>query len=68
MNNSSEKSKPKFKRMMQTRSGKRVTLRSSYDSYNDVKEACDRKLAEWERLGVLAPYRDHKSNDWLFYH
>jgi hypothetical protein len=54
--------KKKFKRLHQERCG---GARLEYDSYADVREACERKLAEWERQGILAPYM-HKGNDWLF--
>jgi hypothetical protein len=52
----------KFKRLHQERCG---GARLEYDSYSDVREACERKLAEWERQGILAPYMQ-KGNDWLF--
>ena len=54
--------KQKFKRLHQERCG---GARQEYDSYADVREACERKLAEWERQGILAPTM-HKGNDWLF--
>lgn len=40
--------------------------RMEYDGYDDVREACERKLAEWERQGVLAPYQGFRTKDWLF--
>ena len=39
--------------------------REGYDDYADVREACDRKLKEWERQGILLPWYV-LSNDWLF--
>lgn len=39
---------------------------AGYDGYADVREACERKLAQWESEGVLAPYRPLRPNDWLF--
>ncbi len=53
--------KKKFKRQHQERCGGGS---ERYDSYSDVKEACERKLAEWEREGVLPPQPN--KNDWLF--
>lgn len=54
--------KRKFKRLHQEKCG---GARLEYDSFSDVREACERKLAEWERQGVLSP-GGHRGNDWLF--
>ena len=52
-----------FKRMHQHSCG---FARVEYDSYEDVKLACERKIAEWERMGLLIPWRSSNGNDWLF--
>jgi len=36
------------------------------DDFNDVRLACERKIAEWERLGIIAPRADVRNNDWIF--
>jgi|GEM_PF-2859474 len=54
--------KRKFKRLHQSKCG---GARLEYDSYSDVREACERKLAEWERQGIMAPC-PMRGNDWLF--
>jgi len=56
--------KRKFKRLHQEKCG--GGLPQEYDSYSDVREACERKLAEWEREGILTPYHGLRGNDWLF--
>jgi hypothetical protein len=55
--------KRKFKRLHQDTCG---VARSEYDGYGDVREACERKLAEWERQGILVSSFGLKGNDWLF--
>ncbi len=35
------------------------------DDYADVRIACERKLREWERVGIIAP-RAFGGNDWIF--
>jgi len=55
--------KPKFKRMHQETCG---VSRNEYDSYDDVREACERKLKQWEREGILIPWQSGRLNDWLF--
>jgi hypothetical protein len=54
--------KKKFKRQHQERCGGGS---QRYDSYSDVKEACERKLAEWEKQGILPPSMK-SPHDWLF--
>ncbi|MEI6350907.1 MAG: hypothetical protein WCP06_07355 [Verrucomicrobiota bacterium] len=39
--------------------------REGYDDYADVREACEHKLKEWERQGILLPWHA-LSHDWLF--
>jgi len=39
--------------------------RMERDSYLDVRLACERKLLEWEQLGIIPPPQP-RSNDWLF--
>lgn len=55
--------KPKFKRLHQPTCG---TARMEYDSYEDVRLACERKLREWERQGVIPPWQPMQNNDWIF--
>jgi hypothetical protein len=55
--------KRRFKRMHQRICG---FSKADYDSYEDVKMACEKKLREWERLGLLVPWRNGNGNDWLF--
>ena len=55
--------KRKFKRLHQDTCG---VGRMEYDNYDDVRLACERKLAEWERLGIIPPWRPLQNNDWLF--
>ncbi len=55
--------KRKFKRMHQDTCG---LGRMEYDSYDDVRLACERKLGEWERLGIIPPWQAPRNNDWLF--
>ena len=55
--------KRKFKRLHQDTCG---IARQEYDNYDDVRFACERKLREWERLGVIQPWQPGLSNDWLF--
>ena len=55
--------KPKFKRMHQETCG---IARSEYDDYADVREACERRLKEWEREGIIVPWQPFRVNDWLF--
>jgi len=57
------KPKRKFKRLHKTTCG---VARNEYDSYADVREACERKLRQWEREGVLAPSGGLKGHDWIF--
>jgi len=54
--------KRKFRRMHQTSCG---MPREGYDDYADVREACEHKLKEWERQGILLPWHA-LSHDWLF--
>lgn len=56
-------SKRKFKRLHQDTCG---VARMEYDSYEDVLLACERKLREWERLGVIPVWQSPRNNDWLF--
>jgi len=37
-----------------------------YDNYADVLLACEHKLREWERLGIIQPWQSHRNNDWIF--
>lgn len=53
----------KFKRLHQDTCG---VARMEYDSYDDVRLACERKLLEWERLGIIPPGQSPRNNDWLF--
>ena len=39
---------------------------ADYDDYADVREACERKLRQWEREGILTPNAAFGNNDWLF--
>ncbi len=55
--------KRKFRRLHRLRCG---VARSEYDGYEDVREACERKLREWERQGVIPVQYGFKGNDWLF--
>lgn len=55
--------KAKFKRLHQDICG---VSRNEYDNYDDVRLACERKLAEWERLGIIPPWQPARNNDWLF--
>jgi len=55
--------KRKFKRLHQDTCG---VGRAEYDSYADVRDACDRKIAEWERQGIVVPWHGSKGNDWIF--
>ena len=41
------------------------TARIGKDNYDDVLLACERKLREWERMGIIAR-PELRSNDWLF--
>lgn len=56
--------KRKFKRLHQETCGGKE--RFYYDGYEDVRDACERRLAQWAREGVLIPYASAKANDWLF--
>jgi len=56
-------SKQKFKRLHQDTCG---VARMEYDNYDDVLRACERKLAEWERAGIIRPWQAPRNNDWLF--
>ena len=56
--------KPTLKRLHKDRVGTRDTV--GYDGYEDVREACERKLAEWERLGIIPKWQPMRNNDWLF--
>jgi len=58
------KEKRCFKRQHQQRCG--FAGEFSYDDYSDVREACERKLLEWERLGIIPRYEKRRNNDWLF--
>ena len=53
----------RFKRLHQNTCG---VGRAEYDDYADVREACDRKLKEWERQGIVIPWQSFRTNDWLF--
>ena len=55
--------KRKFKRFHQETCG---NARQEYDDYADVRDACDRKLKEWEHQGILVPWHSFRVNDWLF--
>lgn len=55
--------KQKFKRLHQDTCG---VARMEYDSYEDVRLACEHKLREWERLGVIPPWKPAHNNDWIF--
>lgn len=55
--------KRKFKRLHQDTCG---VSRRDYDSYEDVRLACERKLREWERAGVIPPWQPGLNNDWIF--
>lgn len=55
--------KPKFKRLHKDTCG---VARQEYDGYEDVRLACERKLLEWERAGIIPPWQPQKNNDWLF--
>jgi|GEM_PF-3218365 len=65
MDDSTRTATPKrtFKRLHRQRCG---FSRQEYDSYADVREACERKLAEWERRGMLCAAWRAGTNDWLF--
>jgi len=56
--------KRKFRRLHQSKCGERE--RYECDTYADVRMACERKLAEWEREGILLPYNADRVKDWLF--
>jgi len=56
-------SRPKVRRLHKEVCG---MARMEYDGYDDVREACERKLAEWERQGIVAPYQGFRAKDWLF--
>jgi len=55
--------KRKFKRFHQVTCG---GARLEYDDFADVREACERKLKEWEREGIVVPWEPFRGNDWLF--
>ncbi len=55
--------KIKLKRLHQSTCG---NGRLEYDGYEDVRLACERKLREWERQGVIPPWQPMQNNDWLF--
>ena len=55
--------KAKFKRLHKDTCG---VARMEYDNYDDVRLACERKLMEWERLGIIPPWQSPRNNDWLF--
>jgi hypothetical protein len=55
--------KLKCKRLHQESCG---FARMEYDSYEDVRLACERKLREWECQGVIPPWQPMANNDWLF--
>jgi len=55
--------KRKFRRLHQDTCG---ISRRDYDNYEDVRLACERKLREWERMGVIQPWQPGQNNDWLF--
>ena len=59
----SDTDKPKFRRLHQETCG---NAREEYDSYDDVRLACERKLMEWERAGIIPPWRPMLNNDWIF--
>ncbi|XHR29616.1 MAG: hypothetical protein ACFUZC_03470 [Chthoniobacteraceae bacterium] len=61
---SSQSAKRCFKRSSQQRCG--IHEGHSYDSYEDVRLACDRKLAEWEHQGITPPWQPMANNNWLF--
>jgi hypothetical protein len=60
---SEQQPKVKFKRLHQDTCG---VARMEYDNYDDVRLACERKLMEWERLGIIPPWQSPRNNDWLF--
>ncbi|XHR28414.1 MAG: hypothetical protein ACFUZC_21165 [Chthoniobacteraceae bacterium] len=55
--------KQKLKRLHQESCG---FARMEYDSYEDVRLACERKLAQWVRQGVIPPWQPMANNDWIF--
>jgi hypothetical protein len=58
-----EQPKIKFKRLHKDTCG---VARQEYDNYDDVRLACERKLLEWERLGIIPPWQAARNNDWIF--
>jgi len=65
MDDSTDTATPKrtFHRLHKERCG---FSRQEYDSYADVREACERKLAQWEREGTLCASWRGSQHDWLF--
>ncbi len=56
--------KPKIRRLHKETCG---LTRLEHDDYADVLEACNRKLGQWEREGILlSPQAYYRNNDWLF--
>lgn len=56
--------KRKFRRVHQAKCGEKERI--EYDNYEDVRIACERRLAQWAREGVLLYHASDRPNNWLF--